>query len=167
MCGLPDYLWLFMVVDEPTSNSKVYLHLCVVDISIWIVCDGYCELCVMHVIFIWVGYVIRDPTIKTGNTWSLYRVLHSAKRPFAECQGKNTRQRGHVIKICTFWASHYRVSGIWHSARQPCLPSIQDLTLGKSAMFAECQYLDTRQTRAYLPSVRAWALGKHGCFAEC
>ena len=97
-----DYLWLFVVVNEPTSDSKVYLHLCVVDISIWTVCDAYCELCVLPVMFIWVGYVIRDRTVKTGNIWTLYRVLHSANRYFAECQSKNTRQRGHMTKICAF-----------------------------------------------------------------
>ena len=55
-----DYLWLlsghhctqwilfaFVVVNESTCNSEVYLHLCVVDISIWTVYDAYCELCVM------------------------------------------------------------------------------------------------------------------------
>ena len=41
-----------MVVNEPTSDSEVYLHLCVVDISIRNVCDAYCELCVMPVMFI-------------------------------------------------------------------------------------------------------------------
>ena len=34
------------------------------------------------------------------------------------------------------------------------------VTLGKEVMFAECQVLDTRQTKACLPSVRAWTLGK-------
>ena len=102
------YLWMwilfaFVIVNEPTSDSEVYLHLCVVDISIWTAYDTYCELCVMAVIFIWVGYVIRDRTIKTGNIWSLCRVLHLAKRHFVECQGKNTRQRGHVAKIYAFW----------------------------------------------------------------
>ena len=97
-----DYLWLFVVVNEPTSDSEVYLHLCVVNISIWTACDAYCELCVMPTMFIWVGYVIRDRTIKTGNIWSLCRVLNSAKRPFAEYQHKNTRQSEHVAKICTF-----------------------------------------------------------------
>ena len=41
-----------MVVNEPTSDSKVYLHLCVVDISISTACDVYCELSVMDVMFI-------------------------------------------------------------------------------------------------------------------
>ena len=36
-----------MVVNEPTCDSEVYLHLCVIDISIWTACDAYCELCVM------------------------------------------------------------------------------------------------------------------------
>ena len=89
-----DYLWLlsghhctqwiffsFVVVNEPTCDSEVYLHLCDIDISIWTACGAYCELCVMPVMFIWVGYVIRDRTIKTGNIWPLCRV----KRPFAEC----------------------------------------------------------------------------------
>ena len=97
-----DYLWLLVVVNEPTSDSEVYLYLCVVDISIWTACDAYCELCAMPVMFIWVGYVIRDRTIKTGNIWSLCWVLHSVKRYFAKCQGKNTRQRGHMTKICAF-----------------------------------------------------------------
>jgi len=112
---LVDYLWLlsghhftqwilfaFVVVNEPTSDSEVYLHLCVVDISIWTTCDAYCELCVMPVMFIWVGYVIRDRIIKTGNIWSFCRVLHSIKRYFAEYLGKNTQQRGHVAKIYAF-----------------------------------------------------------------
>ena len=97
-----DYLWLFVVVNEPTCDSKIYLHLCIVDISIWTACDAYCELCVMSVMFIWVAYVIRDRTIKTGNIWSLCRVLHSAKRPFAEYQSKNTQQSRHVVNFCAF-----------------------------------------------------------------
>ena len=102
------YLWIWIlfasvIVNEPTCDSEVYLHLCVVNISIWTACDAYCELCVMHVMFIWVGYVVHDQTIKTRNIWSLCRVLHSAKRPFAECQGKTTRQSGHVANFCAFW----------------------------------------------------------------
>ena len=36
------------------------------------------------------------------------------------------------------------------------------MTLGKEAMCAECQVLDTRQTKACLQSVMAGALGKQG-----
>ena len=158
-----DYLWLFVVVNEPTCDSEV----CVVDISIWTVCDAYCELCVMPVMFIWVGYVIRDRTIKTGNIWSLCRVLHSAKRPFAKCQGKNSRQRGYVAKICTFWASICRVSEIWHSAKQPCLPSAPALTLGKYALVCRVSRHWHSANMVDLLSVKSRALGKHGCFAKC
>ena len=41
-----------MVVNEPTCDSEVYLHLFAVDISILTACDAYCELCVMPVMFI-------------------------------------------------------------------------------------------------------------------
>ena len=103
ICGLPvttwDYLWLWM-------NLLVILKfICIYVLSIYLyeLIVILSELCVMHIIFIWMGYVIRDRTIKTWNIWSLCRVLHSAKRYFAECQSKNSRQRGHVAKICAFW----------------------------------------------------------------
>ena len=89
-----DYLWLFVVVNEPTCHSEVYLHLCVVDISIWTACDAYCELSMMDVMFIWMWYIAMTKTNKLiicGSfakcyTWQKPYLLsamkiHSAKLP--------------------------------------------------------------------------------------
>ena len=169
-----DYLWLFVVVNEPTSDSEVYLHLCVVNISIWTACDAYCKLCVMHVMFIWVGYVIRDRTIKIEiygrfaecytrqrgilssarvktlskeNTWP--KSVHSGTK-MASMPSVCAVTLRKEANICTFWSSLYRVSSIWHSTKMTGLPSARDLTLGKPARF-----------------VRELTLGKGDRFAEC
>jgi hypothetical protein len=50
------------------------------------ICDDICD----------VSFVCLDGIEKTNLNsvyWSLCRVLHSAKRGFAECQGHSTRQR--------------------------------------------------------------------------
>ena len=69
-----------MVVNKPTSDSEVYLNLCVVDISIRTTCDAYCELSVMDVMFIRMWYVAMTETNKLIICGS-----------FAKCY---TRQRG-------------------------------------------------------------------------
>ena len=75
-------LFAFVIVNEPTYDSEVYLHLCVVDISIWTACDAYCELYVMDVMFIWVWYVyVTEP-----NKMDIYG-------SFAECY---TQQKGYL-----------------------------------------------------------------------
>ena len=133
-------LFVFMVVNEPTCDSEVYLHLCVADISIWTACDVYCELSLMDVMFIWMWYVaVTEPNklIICGS--------------FAEC---NTRQRGllpssrvKTLGKCTRgkilcilglkWLL-CRVSALWNSAKKPKFHAFWDV-------FAECVECDTRQ----------------------
>ena len=72
-------------------------HLCLWWIFMFVlaiyVCDDICD------VYMWYIYVISfvcvdgiQKTNKKGAYWSLCRVLHSAKRLFAECLGHNTRQ---------------------------------------------------------------------------
>ena len=143
----------------------------VVDISIWTVCNAYCELSMMDVMFIWMWYVavtesnnlvicgsfakcyIRQKgylpsamknTLGKADTWqiSVYSGTKMASLPNV-C----AVTLGKKANICTFWASLCRVSSIWHSAKKTCLPSARNLTLGKEGRFAECQVRDTRQMR--------------------
>ena len=60
--------------------------------------------------------------IKKGAYWSLCRVLHSAKRFFAECQDHSTRQKNQDL-----------------GTDIGSLSSVMSLTLGKEACFAECR----------------------------
>jgi hypothetical protein len=58
-------------------------------ISMMYICDNIYD----------VSFVCLDgieKTNKKGVYWSLCRVLHSAKRCFAECQGHSTRQRSNT-----------------------------------------------------------------------
>jgi hypothetical protein len=136
-----DYLWLFMVVNEPTSDSEFYLHLYDVDISIWTACDVYCELCVMPVMFIWLAYVIRDRTIKQ----EIYG-------RFAECY---TRQRDCLPSACVKTLDKVDTwqNSMLSRTEMVALPSVWAVTLGKEAnnlpyqpVFAECVVFDTRQS---------------------
>ena len=96
---------------------------------------------------------------------------------FAECPSPDTRQ---IMHVC-------RMSRPRHSANNPCLssvtsrtlgkdwsfytqllvssPSVQALTLGKHAFFAECHSADTRQRSHFSPRIyRFWPRVR---FAEC
>jgi hypothetical protein len=52
-----------------------------------------CDICdnIYDVSFVCLDGI--EKTNKKGVYWSLCRVLHSAKRGFAECQGHSTQQR--------------------------------------------------------------------------
>ena len=142
-----DYLWLIMIVNEPTCDSEVYLHLCVADISIWTACDAYCELSVMDVMFIWMWYVaVTEPNklIICGS--------------FAEC---NTRQRGLLLsaRVKTLGKVYTWQNSVHSGTKMASLPSVCAMTLGKQAkilcilglkwllcrVFAKCVVFDTRQ----------------------
>ena len=58
-------------------------------ISVMYICDICDDICD-------VSFICLDEIEKTNKKcvyWSLCRVLHSAKRGFAECQDHNTRQK--------------------------------------------------------------------------
>ena len=157
-------------------DSEVYLHLCVVDISIWTACDAYCELSVMDVMFIWMWYVaVTEP-----NKLIICGI-------FAEC---NTRERGFLPsasckplgKVDTWQNS------VHPGTKMASLPSVCPMTLGKEAKFygfwnglcrvpilwhtakrshfAECPLFDMAK-RPALPSIHTLTHGKKASFAEC
>jgi hypothetical protein len=68
-------------------------HLCLWCIFMFVlaiyVCDDICDVYMWYLLFVWMEY---KKQIK-GAYWSLCRVLHSAKRFFAECKDHSTRQR--------------------------------------------------------------------------
>jgi hypothetical protein len=76
-------------------------------------------------------------TNKKGIYWSLCRVLHSAKRRFAECQGHNTRQRAKT----------------WAPVGFGSLPSVMSLALDKEAGFAECRAEHSAKSLTWGPSL--------------
>ena len=159
-----DYLWPLVVVNELWLlfvDSEVYLHLCVVHISIWIACDVYCELSVMDVMFIWMWYVaVTEPNklIICGIFAECY-TRQRAFLPSARCKplGKvDTWQNsvhsgtkmtslpsvcpmtlGKEVKFCGFWNGLCRVPILWHTAKGVTMPSVPSLTHGKKVSFAE------------------------------
>ena len=98
-----DYLWLFVVVNEPTSDSKVYSHYCVVDISIWTACDAYCELSVMDVMFIWMWYVAVTETNKLIICGSFAECYTRQKGYLPSAMEIKLCKEGYVAKIYAFW----------------------------------------------------------------
>ena len=100
---------------------------------------------------------------------ALGKVSISRNRHFAECQGKNTRQRHRLCRVHFAWHSAKlgpcRVPVIGHSAKRSCLPSVFYLTLGKAnsnwagrfplccrVFFLFCRVLvDTQQNFAECP----------------
>ena len=156
-----DYLWLFVVVNEPTSDSEVYLYLCVVDISIWTACDAYCELSVMDVMFIWMWYVVVTETNKLIICGSFAECntpqkpylpsamkIHSAKRDtwqksvlsgtkmasFAECLCCDTRQRSHFSPRKHIFLPRVSLCRVYfHGTRQ--IGFLSSVTLGKAATY--------------------------------
>ena len=114
-----------MVVNEPTCDSEVYLHLCVVDISIWTACDAYCELSVMDVMFIWIWYVVVTEPNKLIICGS-----------FAECYTRQKPYLPSAMKIHSAKRDTWQKSML-SGTKMASLPSVCAVTLGKEWMFAE------------------------------
>ena len=97
----------------------------------------------MHVMFIWVRYIIRDRTIKTWNIWVALPSVTLGKSPICRVPWKYTRQRGtHGKNLCFLglkWLLCW-VSALWHLTKKPTL-----VCYGPA--FAECIKVDTRQRR--------------------
>ena len=164
-------LFALVVVNEPTYDSEVYLHLCVVDISIWTVCDVYCELSVMDVMFIWIWYVavtehnkliicgsfaecntrqrglLPSTRVKTlGKVYTWQNSVHSGTK-IASLPSVCAMTLGKEAKILCILGRVCRVPAIRHSAKDEGLLSFWNLTHGKGRIFAECLNIDTRQRR--------------------
>ena len=179
-----DYLWLFVVVNEPTSDSEVYLHLCVVDISIWTACDAYCELSVMDVMFIWMCYMTmtepnkliicgsfaecytrqksllssaRVKTLGKVDTWQNY--VHSGTK-MTSLSSVYAMTLGKEAKILCILGRVCRVPELWHTAKVEALPSAWNMTHGKGRIFAECLNFDTRQRKKICRVPELWHSAK-------
>jgi hypothetical protein len=98
--------------------------------------------------------------------WSLYRVLHSAKCVFAECNDHSTRQREHTWKPVK---PLYRVIWSCHSTKKLSLPSASQRTRrwqrGSLVLtLARAKQADTLQRSSFcrVPACDSQHRGCHG-----